>query len=88
MIVTKDDEQNFKNADNCYICNKCSAKDIRVRDHGHITGKYIGSAHRECNINYRLTDKIPLIFHGLKGYDSHFIMQTIGEIANKHRYNK
>ena len=37
VILTKDDEQNFKNADKCYICNKkCSAKDIFVRDHCHI----------------------------------------------------
>ena len=34
MILTKDDEQNFKNADKCYICNtKYSEKDVRVRDH-------------------------------------------------------
>ena len=84
MILTKVDERNFKNSDKCFICNKkYSTKDIRVRDHCHRTGKYRGSAHQDCNINYRLTDKIPVIFHNLKGYDSHFIMQTIGEIANK-----
>ena len=82
MALTKDDKQNFKNAEKCYICNKkYSVKDIRVRDHCNITGKYRGSAHQDCNINYRLTEKIPVIFHNLKGYDSHFIMQTIGEIA-------
>ena len=87
MILTKDDEQNFKNADKCYICNKkYSAKEIRVRYHCHITGTYRGSAHQDCNINYRLTDKIPVIFHNLKRYDSHFIMQTFGEIANKNTY--
>ena len=37
-------------------------------------------------ISNRLTDKIPVIFHNLKGYDCHFIMQTIGEIAHKHTY--
>ena len=52
----------------------------------HVTGKYRGSGHQDCNINYRLTDKIPVIFHNLKGYDSHLIMQTIGEIANKHTH--
>ena len=85
MILTKDGERNFKNADKCYICNKkYSEKDIRIRDHCHVTGKYRGSAHQDCNITYRLTDKIPVISHNLKRYDSHFIMQMIGEIANKH----
>ena len=85
MILTKDDKQNFKNADKCYIYNKkYSVKGIRVTDHCHITGKYIGSAHQNCNINYRSNDKIPVIFHNLRGYDSQFIMQTIGEIANRH----
>ena len=87
MILTKVDERNFKNADKCYICNKkYSATDIHVRDHCHITGKCRGSAHQDCNINYRLTDKIPVIFRNLRGYDSHFIMQTIGDIAYKHTY--
>ena len=87
MILTKDDEKNFKNADKSHICNKkYSKKDIHVRDYCHITGKYRRLAHQDCNINYRLTDKIPVIFHNLRGYDSHFIMQTIGEIANKHTY--
>ena len=30
--------------------------------------------------------KIPVIFHNLHGYDSHFIMQQIGEIAKRHAY--
>ena len=86
-ILTKDDERNFKKADKCYICDKkCFTKDVRVRDHCHITGKYRESAHQDCNINYRLTNKIPVSFHNLKGYDSHFIMQTIGEISDKHTY--
>ena len=50
-----------------------------VRDHCHITGKHRGLAHQSCNINYRLTDKIPVIFHNLRGYDSHFIMKEIGK---------
>ena len=30
--------------------------------------------------------KIPVIFHNLQGYDSHFLTQEIGEIANNYRY--
>ena len=85
LILTKDDERNFKKADKCYIYNKkYSSKDVRVRDNCHIIEKYRGSAHQDCqNINYRSSDKIPVIFHNFKGYDSHFIMKTIDEITNK-----
>ena len=37
MTLTKDDEQNFRTADKCYICNKkYSENDVCVRDHCHI----------------------------------------------------
>ena len=41
----------------------------------HVTGKYRGSAHTDCN----LTNKIYVIFHNLRGYDSHLITQEIGK---------
>ena len=47
--------------------------DVKVRYFCHITGKYGGSAHRDCNINVTLNHKIPIIFHNLKNYDSHLI---------------
>ena len=85
MVMTKEDRKDFKSADTCHICDKkCTEKDIKVRDHCHITGKYRGSAHQDCNINFKLNEKIPVIFHNLRGYDIHFIMQPIGEITNKH----
>ena len=55
----------------------------------HITRKFRGLAHQECNLKLRIKPenlKIPIIFHNLRGNDSHFIMQQIGEIANKHGY--
>ena len=35
--------------------------DIKVSDHCHITGKYISSAQRDCNINLKLNHKIPVV---------------------------
>ena len=35
--------------------------DIKVSDLCHITGKYISSAHRDCNINLKLNHKIPVV---------------------------
>ena len=90
LVMTEVDEQNFKTMDGCHICGeKYTDKDVRVRDHCHITGEFRGSAHQECNLKLRIKPediKIPVIFHNLRGYDSHFIMQQIGEIANKHGY--
>ena len=90
LVMTEDDEQRFRTMDGCHICgNKYTDKDVRVRDHCHITGKFRGSAHQECNLKLRIKPenlKIPVIFHNLRGYDSHFIMQQIGEIAKKHAY--
>ena len=43
LRMTKDDEEKFQKAEECHICDKkYSDKDIRVRDHCHITGKYRG----------------------------------------------
>ena len=84
LKMTNEDEQHFKQTDKCHICNKkYFTKDVRVRDHCHITGKYRGSAHQECNLKLKIKPediKIPIIFHNLRGYDSYFIMQTIGKI--------
>ena len=69
----------FKTA--CHICGKeYNKSDKRVRDHCHVTGKYRGSSHEACNLNFKLTDKIPVLFHNLRGYNSHFIMQQIGHV--------
>ena len=87
LKMKKEDDENFKKADECHICNKKYIdKDIIVTYHCHITEKCRGSAHQDCNLNFQLTDKIPVVFHNLRGYDSHFIMQNIGEIAKNYTY--
>ena len=57
LRMTKDDEEKFQKAEECHICDKkYTDKDIRVRDHCHITGKYRGSAHQECNLKLRVNN--------------------------------
>ena len=79
------DEDGVRNVGGKNI-KKVQIKNVKVRDHCHVTGKYRGAAHTICNLNFKLTDKIPVVFHNLKGYDSHFIMQEIGNIAKNHIY--
>ena len=93
--MSEQDEQNFRSATHCYICGdkfKSTFKDEKdrmnnkkVRDHCHFTGRYRGCAHSICNLNYcNKYFKIPVFFHNLKNYDSHFIIQN----ANKLSRNK
>ena len=82
LIMTEEEEYLFQQSNNCWICKKIiDNEDEKVRDHCHITGKYRGSAHWDCNINFQLTKKIPVIFHNLVGYDSHLIFSEL------HKFN-
>ena len=82
MIMTKEDWRSFHKASRCHICGKDLGAD-KVRDHDHMTGRFRGAAHNECNLNYKFTGKIPVVFHNLRGYDSHLIMSAIGKTNKK-----
>jgi hypothetical protein len=34
-------------------------------------------------VNYRLFKKIPVVFHNLREYDSHLIIQEVGKFGEK-----
>ena len=82
LIMTEEEEHLFQESNNCWIFKKIiDNDDEKVRDHCNITSKFRGAAHWDCNINFQLTKKIPVIFHNLKGYDSHFIFSEL------HKFN-
>ena len=84
LVMTKEDNEDFKNSTKRWICdNDYIDTDVKSRDHCHITGKYGGSAHRDCNINLKLNHKIPIVFRNLRNYDSNLIMQEIGKFNLK-----
>ena len=55
----------------------------KFRDDCHITGKYRGSVYRDCNMNLKLNQKIPIKFHNLINYGSHIIMQELDKFNLK-----
>ena len=84
IVMTTSDKADFLRSERCYICGKAYEEGVkRVRDHCHLTGKYRGSAHESCNLNLKVTKKIPIVFHNLRGYDGHLIMQQISRICKK-----
>ena len=78
-----------KEQTNCYKCKKSLLqKNYRdaVKDHCHITGKYRGAAHSQCNLKLRInpkTDQIPVVFHNLRGYDAHHLMQAMANLQKE-----
>ena len=82
LFMTEEGEYLFQQSNNCWIYKKIiDNDDEKVRDHCQITGKFRVSAHWDCNINFQLTKKIPVIFHNLKGYESHLIFSEL------HKFN-
>ena len=78
MVITKKEEEEFKQASNCWICGKLLNLDDRVRDHCHFTGRYRGAAHNRCNLKYSKPNNISVFFHNLTGYDSHLFIKKLG----------
>ena len=77
LRLTPDEEASFQSAIICSICKK-SLDEKRARDHDHISGKFRGSAHISCNLKYKQSKKIPVIFHNMKNYNGHHIMTELG----------
>ena len=82
--MTKKDNEDFENSTRCLIChNDYIDGDVKIRGHCHITGKYRGSAHRDCDMNVKLNHKVLVVFHNLQNYDSHIIMKVLGKFNLK-----
>ena len=78
FVMTKEDSEDIENSTKIYICDNAYVdSDLKARNHCHITGKYIISVHRDCDINVKWNHKVPVVFHNLKNYDSHLIMQEL-----------
>ena len=73
LIITEEEDQ-YQSNNTCQICKKLiDQDDEKVRDHCHVTSKFGGAAHWRCNLNLQLTKNVPVIFHNLRGFDSHVI---------------
>ena len=49
-----------------------------MRDHCHLSSKFRGAAHEDCNLKYKVPTFFPVIFHNLSHYDSHLFIKTLG----------
>lgn len=64
MIPLTDLEKTvFEYATICHICeNPFKIDETKVRDHCHLTGKFRGAAHKNCNLEYQDSKTIRVVF--------------------------
>ena len=78
LIMSEEEEHLFQQSNGFWICKELINNNLeKVRDNCHVTGRIRGAPHRDCNINFQLTKRIPVIFHNLRGYDSHLVFSVI-----------
>lgn len=83
MTLTQEDEETFANAAVCKLCKRpFTESDFKVRDHDHLTGRFRQALHNSCNLKLKMPSHIPVIFHNLRGYDGHLIMQGLGSLKD------
>ena len=88
--MSAEENEIFELSNICWIRNTLfEVNDDKVKDHCHchchchVSGKYRDAAHWSCNINLKITKKVLVIFHDLKGYDSHLIFKELSKFNVK-----
>ncbi|KAL9951857.1 hypothetical protein ACROYT_G044596 [Oculina patagonica] len=86
-LTEEEHKEAAEEQDDCLCCGQpLLRQNFRdaVKDHCHITGKYRGAAHNACNLKMRIkpkTDQMPVVFHNLRGYDAHHLMQAMSKLS-------
>ena len=78
-VMEKGDWRNYFKKSKCAICAGPLSGET-VKNHNHLTGKFRGAAHNQCNLQYQLPKFVPVIFHNLSGYDSHLFIKQLGKL--------
>ncbi|KAF4530226.1 hypothetical protein B566_EDAN018302, partial [Ephemera danica] len=78
MNLNSEEWSAFYDSTSCYLCNNSfTEENYKVRDHCHITSKYRGAAHRNCNLNTQNPHFLPVFCHNMSSYDSNFIVMQL-----------
>ena len=72
----------YLNPNICYFCKEhikykrtADKKYCKIREHFYYAEEYRGAAHGICNLKYRVSNEIPIVFLNGSNYDYHFIIK-------------
>ena len=87
IILTNEEKESYEKQKLCHICKKKFCYDNneknkfklyqKVKDHCHYTRKFRAAAHNICNLRYKISEEIPVVFHNGSTYDYHFIIKQL-----------
>ena len=79
LRLSATEQAEFLLATECHICGKPFDRErpVKCRDHCHLTGKFMGAAHQDCNLSRRICRKVPMLCHNLSNYDSHLLVRSL-----------
>jgi len=67
----------------CHYCHEPFNDEFKslskVLDHCHLSGQFLGPAHSKCNLQARVPDFLPILFHNSSFYDLKFIVRELGK---------
>ena len=84
LFITEEEEEQYQSRNTCWICKKLiDHDDEKFRDRYQVTGRFRGATRWSCNINLQLNKNVPVIFHNLRGYNSHLIFNELSKFDVK-----
>lgn len=81
MVITPENRKHFEEQTICYMCKRgfstFNKSLLKVRDHCHITARYLGAACNQCNISRVERSLMKIFAHNFSGYDSHLLISKL-----------
>ena len=89
ILLTEEENKCYEEQKVCYICKKEFNTDKndknsfklyhKIRDHCHYTRKFRGAAQSICDLKYKTSKEISVVFHNDSTYDYHFIIKQLAK---------
>ncbi|XP_050063297.1 uncharacterized protein LOC126552630 [Aphis gossypii] len=78
LTMTAEEEKTHQKCNTCNLCKCILVSGEKVRDHNHLNGKFRQTLCSKCNLELQQPKFVPVFFHNLSNYDSHFIVTELG----------
>lgn len=81
LQMTQKELECHRSATECELC-KSPFQNNKTAHHDHKNGLWLGSYCNTCNLKAQQSEKIVVLFHNSKCYDTHILFQGLAKVAN------